>query len=276
MAYFPVLTRTRRARATSAAPFFFKPFVHVSTGQTFLDGAMFHNNPINVASTEYELIWPDEPCEFPDIVLSVGTGTSHDLEKQGQGRLLEGKQYRTPSKLCLPRMIKIAKNHLAMALNCENIWDTFIHDKAKSRDQSGLQRFQRINPMLEGSVPKLDDVTQMIPIQSKVRETYGPGGEQSTRVREIALQLVATSFYFDLGRRTNRYAEGKIEAEGSQRPGTDHKVRADILSVSGEISGDSRVRYSTSERGRVELSAALRFQRSGESGKCAHQGVDAR
>jgi hypothetical protein len=61
-----------RARATSAAPRYFKPFHHKATEAVFVDGATNYNNPVKIAETERRLLWPDHP--LPDIVLSLGTG----------------------------------------------------------------------------------------------------------------------------------------------------------------------------------------------------------
>ena len=56
------------ARATSAAPTYFKPFAHVPSGKIFLDGGLFHNNPIEVALREARLLWPGFADLHPDIV----------------------------------------------------------------------------------------------------------------------------------------------------------------------------------------------------------------
>ncbi|KAL9035741.1 MAG: hypothetical protein Q9214_006446 [Letrouitia sp. 1 TL-2023] len=61
------------ACATSAAPSFFKPFVS-RNGRTYLDGALYYNNPIKVANHERKLIWPDVADSPPDLILSLGTG----------------------------------------------------------------------------------------------------------------------------------------------------------------------------------------------------------
>ena len=68
------------ASATSAAPSFFKPFK--SSGwpaKTYLDGALYHNNPASIANHERKFLWPDVAENPPDILLSLGTG------KNGRG-----------------------------------------------------------------------------------------------------------------------------------------------------------------------------------------------
>ena len=61
------------AGATSAAPSFFKPF-ESHARQTYLDGAIYYNNPVKVADNERKFLWPDVADSSPDIILSIGTG----------------------------------------------------------------------------------------------------------------------------------------------------------------------------------------------------------
>lgn len=69
------------AAATSAAPSFFKPFVHPRTSQIFLDGALYHNNPTWVVNRERKLLWPDVAEKHPDVFLSIGTGQGKDISQ---------------------------------------------------------------------------------------------------------------------------------------------------------------------------------------------------
>ena len=60
--------------ATSAAPFYFRPFVKEETGKDYVDGALHSNLPISDAVSEAKYIWPELQSSYPDILLSVGTG----------------------------------------------------------------------------------------------------------------------------------------------------------------------------------------------------------
>lgn len=62
------------AAATSAAPSFFKPFKHPRADRSYMDGALYHNNPIKIANNERRLLWPDVADSHPDVMLSIGTG----------------------------------------------------------------------------------------------------------------------------------------------------------------------------------------------------------
>ncbi|KAL6812923.1 acyl transferase/acyl hydrolase/lysophospholipase [Trichoderma sp. SZMC 28013] len=67
------------ARATSAAPPYFKPFTHQKTGCAYIDGAIHHHCPVFVADQERRLLWEDVQDSLPDITLSIGSGiTKHD------------------------------------------------------------------------------------------------------------------------------------------------------------------------------------------------------
>lgn len=60
------------ARATSAASTFFDPITIGSYGQRFVDGALKHNNPINLVDLESSEIWPRQDR----IIISIGTGSA--------------------------------------------------------------------------------------------------------------------------------------------------------------------------------------------------------
>ncbi|KAF2173984.1 hypothetical protein M409DRAFT_62174 [Zasmidium cellare ATCC 36951] len=71
------------AAATSAAPKYFKTFIHEATDRSFVDGALYWNNPAVLAESERQLLWPDKAAVEPDILLSIGTGqhTAHINEQ---------------------------------------------------------------------------------------------------------------------------------------------------------------------------------------------------
>ncbi|KAM3066396.1 hypothetical protein ACMFMG_012086 [Clarireedia jacksonii] len=66
------------ARASSAAPPYFKPF------RGYQDGGLGgHNNPINLALWEQDLIWKRSQKQ-PDIVLSLGTGYTNKTNEEAE------------------------------------------------------------------------------------------------------------------------------------------------------------------------------------------------
>lgn len=87
------------AAATSAAPSFFKPFKHPRCDRTYMDGALYYNNPIKIANNERKLLWSDVADNEPDLVLSIGTGQNLEETvtciKQGLRSQNEGEKRKT-------------------------------------------------------------------------------------------------------------------------------------------------------------------------------------
>ncbi|KAM0549052.1 hypothetical protein ACHAPJ_009627 [Fusarium lateritium] len=131
------------ARATAAAPMYFKPFVQEETSAAYTDGAIWHNCPAVIADHERRLLWGDVSDWPPDIFLSVGTGMHNP-----QGTPPTG--YQPPST---PRsrhksslnpwsisgisyMFRTAANMIDDQLSCEEIWRQY-HAKATAPGQIG-------------------------------------------------------------------------------------------------------------------------------------------
>lgn len=176
-----------RARATSAAPTIFKPLCHHSSGQTYVDGAIYYNNPIQIADKERKLIWPNMENENPDVVLSIGTAFNQNaspaVEKAGplrRGVISHGKA-----------LYKMAKNHIALSLDSETTWTTYMN--VLQLQPIDEPRYVRLNPRLIEDPPGLDEVHRMRYIQNLTRDKFS----NDDRIRKVARQLIASSFYFE-------------------------------------------------------------------------------
>ena len=88
------------AAATSATPSLFKPFVHRPTKRTYLDGALYQNNPIELVHRERMLLWPDVADKHPDILLSIGT--SQNSIEVDKGLLLGPSISRSARRYSMP------------------------------------------------------------------------------------------------------------------------------------------------------------------------------
>lgn len=179
--------RPNSARATSAAPRIFKPFVHEPSKQVYLDGAIYHNNPIQIADRERKYLWPSMKAEFPDVVVSIGTGYGPPRSKPvlsspppQVGILSHGKS-----------LYKIAIDHIASALDSQKAWDTYI--SILDPPSEHMTRFVRLNPQLREDPPNLDDVDQIQQIKRTVRTQMATNGQ----IQRLAHQLVASCFYFE-------------------------------------------------------------------------------
>lgn len=89
------------AAATSAAPPYFKAFVHPTSGRGYLDGAVYHNNPIRVVNRERKFVWPDVSEHHPDLLLSLGTGKDQKTKTEVQQIQRSGSNRYLKSFLCI-------------------------------------------------------------------------------------------------------------------------------------------------------------------------------
>lgn len=208
---FALVADLARARATSAAPGYFKPFIHEETGIGYLDGALYYNNPARVANMERKIIWPDTANNPPDILLSIGTG--HDaalaaakiknrrirtrphkdvelLQKEKNKKIIQSRYVR--------RLFQGLKNRVDNMTNSEFAWHNFSLDVFKFHKDLNIQtRYQRINPDLGSSPPPMDKVEKIEEVQNETRDQLGNREEFIQKIREISSRLVASSFYFD-------------------------------------------------------------------------------
>jgi hypothetical protein len=176
------------ARATSAAPTYFKALCHEPSKQTFWDGGVYNNNPINIADRERKLIWPDLAEQEPDVVVSIGTLFCGKSEKK-----------RTTKWASSPKGIvahfkflaKMASDHLHTSLDSQRTWDEFISVRGPAGTNRG--RYIRLNPELETQPPKLDEVDQLETLEEITR--FRIGGDH--KLQSLARRLIATSFYFE-------------------------------------------------------------------------------
>lgn len=160
---------------------------HRPSKQTYLDGAIHHNNPIQIADKERKLIWPNISNEVPDVIVSIGS-TYFPTSRNGDGKpsaprlgvLSHGKQ-----------IYKIAHHSIASTMNSEKTWEDYISILQPS--PINRLRYVRLNPQLDEEPPRSDDVHRMEDIQRLVRKTW----QDNQEIRRVSRQLIASSFYFE-------------------------------------------------------------------------------
>lgn len=107
----------------------------------------------------------------------------------------------------------IMKNTLEQALNCEKAWDEYCSGIATS--MSGLtstSRFVRINPNI-GKIPALDEKDKMREMRAKANQSLRI--ELEPQIKQIARQLVASSFYFELQSTSDTKPDGTANVYGT-------------------------------------------------------------
>ncbi|EUC48828.1 hypothetical protein COCMIDRAFT_2285 [Bipolaris oryzae ATCC 44560] len=215
------------ARATSAAPLFFKPFVNDRTKESYIDGAVKHNNPVRIANTEAKFLWPDVEERYPDILLSVGTGyhesgvegsspTGSDRRRMQVRKALDLTKKRSKISKVFPSVdswYQIAKKRIEDILNSEKIWRDFRTDVVGLSSPIAAERYMRMNPQVRSPVPKMDDTSKINDLQREVADSLRTPESQGM-IRTIAGRLIASSFYFEkIGR--IRESRGVLTVQGT-------------------------------------------------------------
>jgi len=217
------------ARATSAAPTFFKPFRHPQTKEGYIDGALYHNNPVRIAVDESKLLWPDaEDCPA-DILLSIGTGqhgadtdvfldaVRYDSRRVHIRQMLHQVKPTPKKKRSIPglralseweSLLTMFKKRSESALDAELAWRDFH----KAVPHTSIDRYIRVNPRTINPTPKMDDKSQIDNLQDEIRSGLDTPKMRAT-IAEIAHRLIASSFYFDKSG-PSRHADGHVTVQG--------------------------------------------------------------
>ncbi|KAK5128199.1 hypothetical protein LTR08_004067 [Meristemomyces frigidus] len=166
------------ASCTSAAPWYFKPksIKHVGT---FQDGGLQHNNPLSIALWELKHLWASKAT--PDFALSVGTGYTDSLFS----KTTIGGQ--SPVK---DRFIARVLNTFMKSLDGEKIWKEFYN----SLPEDSRNRFHRINLMVKGTEPAIDDLAGMLTLKTQAQDYARASGSLQPALDSI----VASSFYYEM------------------------------------------------------------------------------
>jgi hypothetical protein len=178
-----------RARATSAAPNYFRSYHHEITNEVYEDGAIYHNNPVFVADSERKLIWPELADTPPDILISLGTG--HNPKMMNEPVKLKAPEI--PPKRGFISHLKtfkrIAQDHVKVSLDSERTWTGWLQTLTNQQEHS--KRFVRLNVSCNKDPPRLDDIASMPQLRTYVQEQYA----LNRLIEDIAHRLVASSFY---------------------------------------------------------------------------------
>lgn len=199
------------ARATAAAPLYFKSFLHLGTAYT--DGAVHHNCPAVVAESERKRIWGEISDWQTDFLLSLGTGLSSAKTKThalstpispsdtAASENLAGKSSLSGIRYGLKLAFKIIDDQL----NCERIWKDYVKETTAQSDQrpEDRRRSMRLNVEFSGDRPSLDGVENLDMIVEKTTHAIQNDLHLRNSIHEAAHRLVASSFYFEVSNRTH-------------------------------------------------------------------------
>ena len=105
-------------------------------------------------------------------------------------------------------LMKNSIDHIASTLDSEKTWRSYIDILDPPLSQKG--RYVRINPQLEEDPPRLDEVDRLPYIQEAVRDMLST----DVTIQNIALRLIASSFYFEKSHAVDLASESSIHIKG--------------------------------------------------------------
>ncbi|KAK5690095.1 hypothetical protein LTS12_028828, partial [Elasticomyces elasticus] len=166
------------------------------------DGALRHNNPVNIALWEGSRIWARDTQR--DVVLSLGTGTGPEVVSP----------QKTPVRTTfrdgfIPRLCR----SFITGLDGEMTWKHLLNHMEKDAEH----RYFRLNVQLGDCEPRLDDITSMAKLSEDVISS-----KNDHQLTEIKFALLASSFFFELKRAPKFDASGFYICQGEIRIRGDH------------------------------------------------------
>ena len=251
-----------RARATSAAPSYFKSFKSERNNRGYLDGALYHNNPVRVADLERRLIWPETENSPPDILLSIGTSCNTAIRDEAQQAFSSPKQrdFTIPPEPSptvdgghrrifkrergpQPRkFIKILVNRVGNILDTELTWLTFMSEATRG-DQDDKTRYHRINPNIGEEPPRLDETKKLSYLRQRMTHVMRDTTFHN-QIGRIARRLVASSFYVEVPSKPTSIQEFDSAVSGTNVLASDETGLMAIAEIRCRFPSDSQeIRY---------------------------------
>ncbi|EAU30107.1 predicted protein [Aspergillus terreus NIH2624] len=204
--FAPLADRPWSARASSAAPMFFRPIRLPSLGYCW-DGGLMHNCPAALCVQELKHMWPWSPPL--GVLLSVGTG---------EGSKDAGRSAQRPAPRLVPRHHFFWPLHDTLMTETDGAlsWLRFASQGSRAHGDA----LCRLDSSLSGPAPPLDAVDQIDDLVQQARaQRLGETGRRSI------LRLLAQSLFFELA----------SAPEGDARSGSFHCVGAIRYRISGEV-----------------------------------------
>jgi hypothetical protein len=150
---------------------YFKPYKHPQTNQAFYEADSHKQSVFLIAGGEQKRAFPIQPSTYPDVMLSLGSGSGPERRDSTQQLSSTKKNKRRNVKTDEPR----------------DSWHDFLSSLPAN---APLDHFVRIDPIMI-SVPELDDLDSMNILQDMMKSLV-----DMDDIRSLALQLFATIFYF--------------------------------------------------------------------------------
>ncbi|TVY74898.1 hypothetical protein Focb16_v005608 [Fusarium oxysporum f. sp. cubense] len=178
------------ARSTSAAPVIFPTFTIDGVG-TFQDGAMWRNNPADVALSLVPALTQGH-C-LPDILLSIGTGFEKRLQRGHR-------EPQPPTRVTIPLIDLLRRLYAFMGDNIVTDGEKFHNHIMAGRSDVG-SRFRRLNVPLSEGYPSLDDASSIPRLMDEAAAHF----KSHPGLQEVLDSIISSFFYFEVSSRPIRH-----------------------------------------------------------------------
>lgn len=192
--------------ATSAAPYYFKPFLRAKTKTDYVDGALFANCPAQVALREKDKVWPNGEASL-DMLLSIGTGIKSRKES-------------------VPHIVKVGGIDRVLAtffnnIDTESLWRDFTSSMTDLRIKD---RLHRLNVPIRDDI-SLDDCNEMDSLETLVNTRVSEDTNLASSIQQDASLLLASLFFFEPDEQKNllpttSFSSGPQSPQGDTLRGT--------------------------------------------------------
>ncbi len=200
-------------------------------GPEFMDGAVLHNNPVEVALAEVAALSEQEELNRkPDFILSIGTGVSDVSRSETISQPIRSKggvsrsdtisqQIRSKGGAIVPqrtpwlsKMFFIVQYQIKLNIDAERRWKRIEESNA---DLKG--HLFRLNPDFGTEPPELDDVEAMPKLITDTANLLSADKDLAEKMHEAACAIVASSFYFEKSVAPTTRASSSTELRGQIR-----------------------------------------------------------
>ncbi|RBA12945.1 hypothetical protein FPRO05_13999 [Fusarium proliferatum] len=178
------------ARSTSAAPVIFPTFTIDGVG-TFQDGAMWRNNPADVALSLAPALMQGH-C-LPDILLSIGTGFEKVPQRSHRER-------QPPARSTIPVIDLLRRLCAFMGDNIATDGEKFHNHIMAGRSDVGSW-FRRLNVPLSEGCPSIDDASSIPRLMDEAAAHF----KSNPTMQEVMDSIISSFFYFELSSRPLRH-----------------------------------------------------------------------
>jgi patatin-like phospholipase len=166
------------ALATSAAPLYFRPFMHENTQTEHVDGALWANCPARVALTEMSRLWPTQAASL-DILVSLSSGK----QTKKPGWIPDALKFKGFDEIveCFHRLLDTQDRW-------RSIWESFHGLDEQSR-------LHRLDPPISGAHVALYHYDRM---EDLMKDVAGwATGDGYSRIHTVSKILMASLFFFE-------------------------------------------------------------------------------